>query len=61
MIKNAGGSIINVSLGATLRGDMARTAYAASKVAIATLSYYIASQFGRDGIRCNVIRPIAIP
>ena len=59
MIRGGGGAIINVSSGAAEEGDMIYTAYAASKAAVVTLTFYTAAQYGRDGIRCNVLMPVA--
>jgi NAD(P)-dependent dehydrogenase (short-subunit alcohol dehydrogenase family) len=59
MVRSGGGSIINVSSGAAREGDMIYTAYAASKAGVITLTYYTAAQYGRDGIRCNVLMPVA--
>jgi NAD(P)-dependent dehydrogenase (short-subunit alcohol dehydrogenase family) len=58
MVRCGGGSIINVSSGAAREGDMIYTAYAASKAGVITLTYYTAAQYGRDGIRCNVLMPV---
>ena len=52
-----GGSIINISSGAALAGALAPTAYGVSKAAIVTLTQYIATQHGKEGIRCNAIAP----
>jgi NAD(P)-dependent dehydrogenase (short-subunit alcohol dehydrogenase family) len=57
MIRGGGGSIINVASNAALRGSYNLTAYASSKAALLTLTYYAAAQYGRDGIRCNAILP----
>src|ERR1700679_572555 len=57
MIKAGGGSIINTSSGAALRGDLFGPAYAASKAAINCLTLYVATQYGRQNIRCNVLSP----
>lgn len=57
MIALGGGSIINTSSGASLRGDLFRVAYASSKAAINTLTEYVAAQYGKRGIRCNVVSP----
>lgn len=57
LVAKGGGSIINTSSGSALAGDLTRTAYGASKAAMITLSQYIAVQYGREGIRCNVIAP----
>jgi NAD(P)-dependent dehydrogenase (short-subunit alcohol dehydrogenase family) len=60
MIRGGGGSIINVSSNAALRGSYNLTAYAASKSALLALTYYTAAQYGRDGVRCNAILPDSV-
>lgn len=57
MLENDRGSIINTSSGAALRGDLFGPAYAASKAAINCLTQYTATQYGKQGIRCNVVSP----
>lgn len=57
MVRQGGGSIINTSSGASLRGDLFRVAYASSKAAINVLTEYVAAQYGKKGIRCNVVSP----
>ncbi len=57
MLKTGGGSIINISSGTAVSGHMYQTAYACSKGAINTLTKYIATQYGAQGIRCNAIAP----
>ncbi|WP_336971141.1 SDR family NAD(P)-dependent oxidoreductase [Sphingobium aromaticiconvertens] len=57
MLEGGGGSIINTSSGAALRGDLYGPAYAASKAAINCLTMYVATQYGKQGIRCNVVSP----
>jgi NAD(P)-dependent dehydrogenase (short-subunit alcohol dehydrogenase family) len=57
MLANGGGSIVNTSSGAALRGDLYAPAYAASKAAINCLTLYAATQYGKQGIRCNVVSP----
>jgi NAD(P)-dependent dehydrogenase (short-subunit alcohol dehydrogenase family) len=57
MVAGGGGSIVNTSSGAAIRGDLMRTAYGVSKAAINTLTLYVAAQYGRDNIRCNAIMP----
>jgi NAD(P)-dependent dehydrogenase (short-subunit alcohol dehydrogenase family) len=53
MIAGGGGSIINISSGTSAAGDQYATAYAVSKGAINTLTYYLAAQHGYQGVRCN--------
>jgi NAD(P)-dependent dehydrogenase (short-subunit alcohol dehydrogenase family) len=55
MLAGGGGSIINYSSGTATAGDMKYTAYACSKAAIHTLTFYIATQYGARGIRCNTL------
>jgi NAD(P)-dependent dehydrogenase (short-subunit alcohol dehydrogenase family) len=55
MIEGGGGSIINISSGTSSAGDFSYTAYASSKGAINTLTKYVATQYGAQGIRCNAI------
>jgi len=57
MIKRGGGSIINTSTGSSVHGDIVGPAYATSKAAVNTLTQYVATQYGKQGIRCNAILP----
>jgi len=57
MIATGGGSIINTTSGSGLVGDLARIAYGSSKAAVIGLTRYVATQHGRDNIRCNAIAP----
>lgn len=57
MLRGGGGSIVNTSSGAALRGDFYAPAYAASKAAINCLTMYVATQYGKQGIRCNAVSP----
>lgn len=57
MIKGGGGSIINTASNSGLRGDLVRIAYGTTKAAVINMSRYIATQHGRQGIRCNAIAP----
>jgi NAD(P)-dependent dehydrogenase (short-subunit alcohol dehydrogenase family) len=52
-----GGSIINTASNAAVLGDTSRIAYGSSKGAIMSMTRYIATQHGREGIRCNAILP----
>lgn len=55
MLARGGGALIHTASGMALQGDLSMTAYAASKGALITLSKYIAAQYGKQGIRSNVI------
>lgn len=52
-----GGSIINMSSGASLSGDAIRVAYGTSKAGVNTLTRYVAASHGKQGIRVNTIVP----
>lgn len=55
MIKQGGGSVITTGSTKALQGDIAQTAYGASKCAVHNLTYNIAAQYGKQGIRANVL------
>jgi len=57
MVREGGGSIINMSSGASLKGDRTRTAYGVSKAGVNTLTMYVASSHGKQGVRVNTIVP----
>jgi NAD(P)-dependent dehydrogenase (short-subunit alcohol dehydrogenase family) len=63
MLERGGGSIVNTSSASGLAGDLVRTAYGASKAGLDALTRYVATQYGKRGIRCNAIAPgvIATP
>lgn len=55
MIAGGGGSIIHSASGFGLLGEMTLTAYGASKAALINLGRFIATQYGKQGVRSNVI------
>jgi NAD(P)-dependent dehydrogenase (short-subunit alcohol dehydrogenase family) len=55
MIAGGGGSIVHSASGFGLLGEVTLTAYGASKAALINLSRFIATQYGKQGIRSNVI------
>jgi NAD(P)-dependent dehydrogenase (short-subunit alcohol dehydrogenase family) len=57
MIAGGGGSIINTASNSGTAGDLARIAYGSSKAAIIGLTKYVATQHGRQNIRCNSVAP----
>jgi len=63
MLARGGGSIVNTSSASGLTGDLARVAYGVSKAGVDSLTRYVATQYGKRGIRCNSIAPgvIATP
>ncbi len=57
LLKNEGANIVNIaSIGGYL-GDHDTFAYGCAKAALIHLSRSIASQYGRQGIRCNTVIP----
>ena len=52
---------INTASGSALAGDLGHPAYGASKSALITLTMYVATEFGKQGVRCNAISPGFIP
>ncbi|MGE2716991.1 SDR family NAD(P)-dependent oxidoreductase [Mycolicibacterium litorale] len=60
MIAGGGGSIINTVSVAGLAGDTLQCAYGAAKAAVIRLTQYVATQYGRNGVRCNAVAPGAI-
>ncbi len=58
MIRNGGGSIINMaSVASSITGASSRCVYGATKGAVLGLTKAIARDYVRDGIRCNAVCP----
>ena len=57
MQQRGGGSIINISSIASLRGPLGRVAYAGSKGAVDAITRALAADWGPAGIRVNAINP----
>lgn len=57
MVHTGGGSIINMSSGAALSGDRTRVAYAVAKAGVNTLTMYVATSHGKQGVRANTVVP----
>jgi NAD(P)-dependent dehydrogenase (short-subunit alcohol dehydrogenase family) len=57
MLKVGGGAIVMTASGSGLKGDISNIAYGCSKAAVMSMSRYVATQFGKKGIRCNSINP----
>ena len=51
------GSIVNTASIGGLLGDFRGTLYGAAKASVIGLTRYIASQYGKLGIRCNAVAP----
>ena len=56
MSANGGGSIINTSSGQAIAADTVRLGYQVAKRGAEILSLHIARTYGKQGIRCNVLR-----
>ena len=57
MLDQGAGAIVLTSSDAGVIGEPERPAYAASKAAVNSLCRHVASKWGRQGIRCNVVAP----
>lgn len=57
MLENGGGSIVNISSNAALRGQAFNTAYAAAKSGVNMLTKSAAAEYGAQGIRINAVSP----
>ena len=57
LLKAGGGAIVMTASGSGHRGDLANIAYGASKSAVIGFSRYVATIYGKQGIRCNSISP----
>ncbi|HSB95247.1 MAG TPA: SDR family oxidoreductase [Spongiibacteraceae bacterium] len=57
MLKRGGGAIVNTSSLSSTGGQDAALAYSSSKGALNTLTQYVATAYGKQGIRCNAVAP----
>jgi NAD(P)-dependent dehydrogenase (short-subunit alcohol dehydrogenase family) len=57
MLEAGGGSIVNISSNASLRGQAFNTAYAAAKSGVNLLTKSAAAEYGAQGIRINAVSP----
>ncbi len=55
MIEGGGGSIVNISSGVTQHGFKNMSAYSCGKAALEQMTKTVASDFGKQGIRCNTV------
>lgn len=59
-LKKTRGSIVNFASGAGMKGLPNQVAYAAAKEAIRAISRTAANEWAADGIRVNVVSPVAL-
>jgi NAD(P)-dependent dehydrogenase (short-subunit alcohol dehydrogenase family) len=57
MLAAGSGAIVNTTSVAGQVGDCARVAYGAAKAGVISLTQYVATMYGKWGIRCNAIAP----
>ena len=57
MFAAGGGSIVFTSAASSMAGDFANFGYASSKAAINNMARFIATMYGKQGVRCNAISP----
>jgi len=55
MLARGSGSILMTSSGRGIQGDLDLPAYGVSKGGLVTLARYVATQYGKRNIRCNVL------
>jgi NAD(P)-dependent dehydrogenase (short-subunit alcohol dehydrogenase family) len=61
MLRHGGGGIVCTSSSDSFDSPPTRVAYPVSKFALHGLMRHVASRWGREGIRCNVIVPGLVP
>ncbi len=61
MVERGGGSIVNVASIHAHSGDPEMTAYPVAKAALLGVTRAIATQYGREGVRCNTVTLGTIP
>jgi NAD(P)-dependent dehydrogenase (short-subunit alcohol dehydrogenase family) len=57
MIERGSGVILNTASTAGQTGDLTRPAYGTAKGGVINFTRYLATMYGRHGIRCNAIAP----
>lgn len=57
MVRQGGGSIVNISSTSALDGNSGKSAYGSAKAALLTFTRSVAEELGVAGIRCNAICP----
>jgi NAD(P)-dependent dehydrogenase (short-subunit alcohol dehydrogenase family) len=57
MLERGKGAIVNISSGKALAGDHDGMSYAAGKAAVNVITQYVATRYGKKGIRANSVCP----
>lgn len=57
LMRKHGGSIVNIASIGGLTGDLRGTLYGISKAGVISLTKYVATQYGKDRVRCNAVAP----
>jgi NAD(P)-dependent dehydrogenase (short-subunit alcohol dehydrogenase family) len=60
MLKNGGGSIINMASVSGMLGETSLSAYGMSKAGVIQLTRAVATQYGKQDVRCNAIAPALV-
>ena len=55
MVKSHGGSVVMISSGRGVQGDLGLPAYGASKAGMINLALNVAAQYGKQGVRANSV------
>lgn len=56
-LRKQGGSIVNIASISGVTGDIQGTLYGISKAGVINLTRYVATQYGKEGVRCNAVAP----
>ncbi|ANY24138.1 SDR family NAD(P)-dependent oxidoreductase [Gordonia terrae] len=56
-LRKAGGAIVNTASTHGSAGDTSLSGYGASKAGVIALTKFLATQYGREGVRCNAVSP----
>lgn len=57
MLAAGRGAIVNIASVAGMSGDFVRVAYSAAKAGTIAMTKYIATMYGKEGVRCNAVAP----
>jgi NAD(P)-dependent dehydrogenase (short-subunit alcohol dehydrogenase family) len=60
MLTQGGGSIVNMASVSGMLGETSLSAYGMSKAAVIQLTRAVATQYGKQGVRCNAVAPALV-